>query len=1042
MSIVVYKSSAGSGKTTTLVNEYLKIALNQPGSFRHILAITFTNKAANEMKTRVIETLKELIDDKKPPSKKLTALIDELNLDIWIIKARAKKLLYLILHNYDEFAISTIDSFIHRVIRTFAIDLHLPQNFDVVIDNDDIIPHIVQSLYDKVGNDAELTKILIDFVLNQADEENSFDPTSKFIQFIKHHMQEDGFDQINKLNNLSLDELNKIISRLKNKISTIKTKIIKSASAALSLCNTNNLVEKDFFQGSRGIMAYFNKVSLFKVDDDKLFPGSIVQKTINDDSWFTKKTETSIQNSILEIAPELTLYYNEIVDNLKDFLYLRLIYSKIYSLALIHEIRSLFVGYTEDTGKVHISEFNKKISNEIAYQPVPFIYERLGRKYRYFLIDEFQDTSVLQWNNLLPLIEESLSYGNFNMLVGDAKQAIYRFRNGEVELFSSLPNLYKNDGSQLALTRQSLINQEYEEVILSTNWRSYSEIIKFNNDFFRRITDHLTDKTKKIYHELEQKIPVDGKQGGLVSINFVEIDNAEDFHKKKVKKIQEFVVTLLEKKILSKDICILCRSKKSTIDIASYLIENGYNVVSSESLLLTNSSKVRLVISFFKLLLFPENELAIAEFIHNYNSLKNNSKFFNKDFQSYRNNSKKGIDFILSHYHIEAKASDLLALTTYEIAEFVLRVVINDSSADIFVQYLLDFIAESSLPLDVFISRWEEKAEKLFITMSEDMDAIKIMTIHKAKGLDFKAVIVEASNTKNQNTKNEYWEDLEIDDLDELKVALLPLNKKLEYIHKSDIFEAEVGSTELDFLNLMYVAFTRPVIALFTVGQLQNGSSKDTFSKYLINYLKTKGIWDEKILSYSFGELDLQEEKKSTDTSEPLILKEFISSDWTKLVKVAPTDELTSEVILGKSSRSYGKLIHKILSEIETHNQADAVFNNVRESGILSDSDISIIEDIVVGIITHPKLNKYYQNNIIIKNETEVLLKDGDIVRPDRVVIIDDILTIIDYKTGEEKKSDYEQVSRYRYVFSKLGYTKIDAILIYIGEMIRVVKID
>ncbi|NQU34031.1 MAG: UvrD-helicase domain-containing protein [Bacteroidetes bacterium] len=1039
MPLKVYKSSAGSGKTTTLVNEYLKIALDPTKSFRHILAITFTNKAANEMKIRVIETLKDLIDEEREPSQKLLILINELNLDLSIIRIRAQKLLTQILHNYDEFAISTIDSFIHRIIRTFATDVQLPQNFEVVIDDDDIIPDIIQNLYEKVGKDKELTKVLVDFVMDQADEENSYDPTHKFVGFIKHHMQEDGFEHINKLAKLSLNDLSSIITRLKKKIEFLKSEIIKTATSAVVLCSENNLEVKDFYQGSRGIMAYFDKISKFNVSDEKLFPGLKIQETINDEKWFAAKANISTQNSILAIAPKLTSYFHTIVCKIEEYFFYRLIYSKIYSLALIHEIRSLFIGFTEETGKVHISEFNKKISNEIADQPVPFIYERLGRKYRYFLIDEFQDTSVLQWHNLLPLIDESLSYGNFNMLVGDAKQAIYRFRSGEVELFSSLPDLYKNDGSDLALTRQNQFHQEYEEIILSTNWRSHSEIIKFNNDFFRIQTELLSERTKQIYQHLEQEIPENDKKGGLVSINFVEADNAEDFNTKKLESIKHFVDILLEKKFDNKDICILCRARKSTIDIAGYLIKNNYDVVSSESLLLSNSPKVRLIIAFFKLLVYPDNELATAEFIDNYINVIGSTPSFDNDFNSIRKNKKNGINKIFDHYNIVANSAELLALSTYEIAEFVLREIIKINSADVFIQFFLDFISETGLPLDGFLSRWEIKKEKLFITMSDDLDAIKIMTIHKAKGLDFPAVIVDASNTKNQNTKSEYWEDLELKGFEELKVGLLPLNRKLELIGRSNIYEEEASKTELDFLNIVYVAFTRPQKALFAIGQIQEGNIKDIFSKYLINYLKNKGIWDENKLSYNIGELAMQDIPTFNEVNKTINLEDFISSKWTDLITVASTEDITTEILEGSSSRSYGKLIHKILAEIESADQLDPLLVYLSESGILTENELQIIENIVTSVITHPELKNYFQKNIIIKNETEVMLDNGDIVRPDRVVIDNELLTIIDYKTGEEKKQDYNQIKNYRDAFSKLGYKHIETKLVYIGDVIRVV---
>ncbi|MBC8321563.1 MAG: UvrD-helicase domain-containing protein [Bacteroidetes bacterium] len=1041
MPLIVYKSSAGSGKTTTLVNEYLKIALKQPESFRHILAITFTNKAANEMKSRVIETLKNLSDASKEPDQKLSNLISAINVDMVTLRNRAQKLLSLILHNYDEFAISTIDSFIHRVIRTFATDVQLPQNFEVVIDDEDIIPDIIQLLYDKIGNNKELTKVIINFVLAQADEEKGYDPTFKLIAFIKHHMSEDGFQHISKLNNLNIGELGDIIIRLRNKIEIEKSQIIKFAGSAIELCEANNLEIKDFYQGNNGILGYFVKLQKFNVPDEKLFPGKRVQETIEEEKWFSSKTTPAIQQSISAIKPNLSDYYQKVLKLIGSYFFHRLIYSKIYSLALVHEIRNLFAEFTEQTGKVHISEFNKKISNEIAGQPVPFIYERLGRKYRYFLIDEFQDTSVLQWHNLLPLIEESLSYGNFNMLVGDAKQAIYRFRNGEVELFSNLPDLYDNDGSQLSLTRQNLLHREYEEVILSTNWRSYSEIIKFNNDFFKTVVEPLSERTKLIYQELKQNIPEKSKAGGLVSLNFVAEDDAEIYEQEKLSNINDFVVKLRNIGFKEKDICILCRTKKSAISIAGFLLEKRYNVVSSESLLLTNSPKVRLIIAFFKLLNYPNDELAIAEFVENHIVISPDAGSFDDEFRSIRNNSKPGINKIFDHFKIVAKPNELHALSTYEIAEFVFKNIIKQNTADVFIQFLLDFILETNLPLDKFISRWEDKKEKLFISMPEDINAIRIMTIHKAKGLDFPAVIVDAANIKNPNTKNEYWEDLQHTGFEDLKVGLFPLTKNIQHINKGHIYDEEVAKTELDFLNLIYVAFTRPIKALFAIGQIKSRNPKDKFSDYMMNYLVAKGLWQDNKLAYNFGELSFEEFDDKKSPHEIIKLNTFISSKWQDLISVALSEDISQEVFTGISSKSYGKLIHKILAEIKTADDITSTINTLISFGLFNINDIKIIETTITDVVTHPDLKKYYEKELIIKNETELLLNNGEIVRPDRVVINKQLFTIIDYKTGEEKDEDYHQLRKYSEAFSALGYKTIESKIVYIGDIIRIVDV-
>lgn len=1054
MPLTVYKSSAGSGKTTTLVNEYLKIALIDPNSFRNILAITFTNKAANEMKGRVVETLKELADAGKQPSTKLADLLQTIDFDKITLRNRAQKLLSLILHNYDEFAISTIDSFIHRIIRTFATDVQLPRNFEVVIDDDEIIPDIIHNLYDKVGTDKELTKMLINFVLAEADEENSYDPTSKLMAFIKHHMDEDGFQHISKLDNLNIAELSSIIVKLNKKIWAEKSKTIRIATDAINLCHGNSLETSDFFGGKNGIMGYFIKLQKFNVPDENLFPGKTVQKTIDEDKWTGSKASTSAKQAISGIGQELADCYHNALMAIGSYFFHRLIYSKIYSLALVHEIRSLFAEFTEQTGKVHISEFNKKISNEIAGQPVPFIYERLGRRYRYFLIDEFQDTSVLQWYNLLPLIEESLSYGNFNMLVGDAKQAIYRFRNGEVELFSSLPDLYGNDGSQLSLSRQNLLRREYKEVVLSTNWRSCPEIIKFNNDFFKTIIEPLSDRTKIIYDNHEQNIPDLGKESGLVSLNFVEEDDTDIYEREKHLSIQGFVEQLKDKGFKEKDICILCRTKNNAIGIAGFLLEKKYNVVSSESLLLTNSLKVRLIVAFLKLLVCPDNELALAEFLDNYLNIVPSAGSFDDEFRAIRENQQQQIiknqrdlrqnqqhciKKIFDHFKIGTNPADILALSTYGIAEFVIRDIIRQNTADIFVQYLLDFIFDTKLPLDQFVSRWESKKDKLFITMPEDMDAIRVMTVHKAKGLDFPAVIVDAANIKLRNTKSEYWEDLDLPDFKDLKVGLFPLTKKIQHIGRGNVYEEEVAKTELDFLNLVYVAFTRPVKALFAIAQIKSRNPKDKFCSYMIDYLKDKGLWEDGKMSYNFGELapEIPDAKKSS--GETIQLDTFVSSKWQDLISVASPEDIVAEALSSIPSRSYGKLIHKILSEIKTADDVPKTMDSLTSSGLLNINDIKIIESIIISVATHPDLKKYFRPGPIIKNETELLLNNGEIIRPDRVVIDNQQLTIMDYKTGEEKTRDHDQLRKYQEAFSALGHKTIETKIVYIGDVVKVV---
>ncbi|MBT4060459.1 MAG: UvrD-helicase domain-containing protein [Lentimicrobiaceae bacterium] len=1035
MSLDVYKSSAGSGKTTTLVNEYLKIALKNPHSFRHILAITFTNKAANEMKERVISVLKELSSKDIKNSPKLFDLIQYLNYDEFTLMDKSKYLLSLILNNYDDFAISTIDSFIHRIIRTFASDVSLPQNFEVVIDKSDLIPQILKGLYGKVGKDITLTNFLVGFVMSEADEENNYDPTSRLIDFIDYQINEDGFFEIKKIDNLSLKQLNKIISALKSEINKLKSNIIEKSNEALNICSDRNLEAEDFYQGNRGIYKYFTNLSEFKISDEKLFPGKNAIKTITEGNWYSSKVDNHKKELIDSITEELGNLFEITKKKLESYLHFRLLFSKIYSLALIHEIRKLFFEFTDKSGKIHISEFNKRISNQISDQPVPFIYERLGRKYRYFLLDEFQDTSILQWQNLLPLIEESLSQGNKNLLVGDAKQAIYRFRNGEVELFANLPELYNREKTNLKIESENTLKRFFNSKSLDTNYRSREQIIEFNNDFFEVVSSNLSQRTKTIYSELKQNFPSKVKNGGIVSIRFSDY-KSESFEETKLSKIKSIIKEANKKNYGLDQICILCRTKKNASQIFEYLISNKIDVVSNESLLLTNSPGVRLLVAFLKLNQNPNNQIALAEFIDGFIKFSDNSLEFNTEYSELTKFKLENLEPIFLRYNVDTSTKMISAYSVFEMVEFALRSFSSSDTTDIFIQYFLDFVFENNIDLDEFLSLWESKKNKIFISMPENIAAVQIMTIHKAKGLDFPIVIVDAENRAPKTTKSEYWEPLNIEGISDLKVGLMPINKKLNLIGRGDIYEIEEHKSELDFLNLIYVAFTRPKHALYIIGET---NSKDQFSKYLIDYLDHKRLWEKDKVEYEFGSLPLNSE--DSEISNGLILNKFVSEDWTKLISVAPSENIKLDLISSKSSRAYGKLIHRILASIYYEYDLYTTFANISDSEILSSSEIDIIKDLVSRVIAHPELKRYFQEDLIIKNETEILLEDGTTVRPDKVVIDKVKLTIIDYKTGEEKNEDILQIKGYKKVFQNLNYKDIEAKLVYLNDEIKIIQV-
>jgi len=1050
MPLIIYKSSAGSGKTTTLVNEYLKITLKNPADFRHVLAITFTNKAANEMKERILKALDEIINGAAEGKGEYEKLFRELEAGKDTIKKRAMQLRSLILHNYDEFSVSTIDSFVHHIIRTFANDVDLPQNFEVVIDPEDIVPDIVAELFDKVGSDRELTDILVNFVLSLAEEEKSYDPERPVKEFVVKQFNEDSFHWLRKIENLGPAELLKIISQIKARYFSSKEEIKNTAYDALRIIAEKDLSDSDFYQGAKGITGYFRKCAKFSSDSD-ILPGKNAIKTIEEDKWTSAKASEYTRSAIEGIKENLAGYFRRILQLKDEYFLFKTVYRKIYALALANEIRTLFDDYTFRTQKVHISDFNKRISREIAGQPVPFIYERLGRRYRYFLIDEFQDTSILQWHNLLPLIEESLANGNFNMLVGDAKQAIYRFRNGEVELFVSLPDIYPNDGSELTKQREQQLKAGHRIEIIKENWRSREEIISFNNRFFKAVKSTSNDRVKKIYEDHEQLVPETKKdvKGGYVSIEMIEAENSDEYMHKRMDNILEYVQRLKAKGYENRDICVLSSINKNAADVASFLLRNGYPVISPESLLIENSPPVRLIISLLKLLLDPSSPVIRAEVARNRGRIQREINDYHSLFREFTAMEDAGTEAVFKKLGVKSDISGVANKPVYEIAEWMIRELGLNSEIDIYLQYFLDFIFDAHergiSTVSSFIELWEEKKSKAYITLNPDENAIQVMTIHKAKGLKFETVIVDIAGGRNGNTKDELWEEINLPGVPDLKVVMLPSDKSIIEAGFGDLYQEEKEKSELDFINMIYVAFTRAVSAMFILG---HEKSRSRFTKTLKTFLEEEGETIEGGLVYEVGELPEKTTGQKGKSPEPddnrTELKKMISSSWDTLIKVAQTDEVYWEAIDSKPARTYGNLVHAILSEINSAGDVSKIVGKYYLAGIIDEKESEEITVLIDKVVNHEKLKSLFSKDVLVKNEIDLIEVENDTrqtLRPDRVVLKDGKMVIIDYKTGERSKAHIRQINQYSGVFEKLGYREIEKKLVYLDENIEVIDV-
>ncbi len=612
-SFSIYDASAGSGKTYALVKEYLKIILSskQNDAYRNILAITFTNKAVHEMKSRIVGSLSEFTKDE--PSTKANDLMHDLSKDLGLsiieIKTKSQQIIKHIIHNYAAFDISTIDKFTHKVIRAFAHDLGLPMTFEVSLDTENLLTEAVDAIIAEAGNDEVLTKLLIDFTMEKTDEDKSWDISREILDTGRLILNENNRNEISHFENKKIEDFIEIKSKISNEVKVLETENIDFAKNAFALIENNSIDLKSFSRGT------FPNHIQFIIDDDiranKYKFIEIEEVTINK----TAKDRNQIEAILPEILTLLSKVYanNEKKDFYKAFL------KNITPLSLLNTISDKLKNIQQEQNILSIAEFNALIHNEIQNQPAPFIYERLGERYRHFFIDEFQDTSEMQWLNLIPLIDNATS-SEINgekgtlMIVGDPKQSIYRWRGGKAEQFI-----------ELSKDKNPFNNPEKVVTPLYQNYRSYSKVIEFNNDLFQMLSSEFDNLDYKDLYKNHVRQEINAKVGGYVNLSFLPKPDVifDDFDDEPLEKTDLYVLATLntiqnclKQGFEYRDIVILTRKRSQGIAIANYLTEQKVPLLSSETLMIANATEVRLIIYLLKYIQNSNDLDSKANFLH------------------------------------------------------------------------------------------------------------------------------------------------------------------------------------------------------------------------------------------------------------------------------------------------------------------------------------------------------------------------------------------------------------------------------------------
>ncbi len=985
------------------------------------------------MKTRVLENLYDFAQEKEQRKHNglFLQLCEELQISEEQLQKRAKVVLKRILHNYSFFEISTIDKFNHKIIKTFARDLHLSQNFEVELNTDLLLEEAVGRLLDRAGNDEELTEVLITFSLEKIDDDKSWNIAYDLVEIGKLLFQENHAEHIASLSDKSIGDFQEIQDKLTQQIKEIEEKVTQMAEVALQEIESQGFDFEDFPR--KTLPNHFKKMVDGEFNPKNLY----TSKTLEPNLIAGKLLKAKDTRDVTGLATNLLNAYSSLKKWVYSHSYLKNIYGNIVPLTVLNEIAKEIKNIELERDIIPISSLNAILSKEIKDQPVPFIYERMGEKYRHYFIDEFQDTSKMQWDNLVPLIGNALESEDERnergslFLVGDVKQAIYRWRGGRAEQFLDLIN---------GKSRPFAISPSIRS--LDTNWRSFDEIVSFNNSFFTTVAPVLQNEDYRNLFLNDSHQKTNNKPGGFVQISFLD-NNAEEKDELYCGHVFNSIEELRSNNHNYADICVLVRDNKKGVLVADFLAQKHIPIISSDALLLNKNEKVIFLISILRIFENLQDREA-AYLILSYLSKENASKhdFISKHLGTIAQILKNEYDFDIN----QLKGKSVLQILERAIIQFELG---HDSIAHIsfLMDEVLDLEKNEGPSVYAFLKYWEVKKDSLSIAAPDGVNAVSIMTIHKAKGLEFPFVIFPFANAvlDDKRKKKKAWvpatekeEELGLDHfLINYTKDMLEYNPVAQHIYR-----VEEQKTLLDSMNVLYVALTRPVKGLYVISETANEVNSvehaTSYSQLFQYFLKQQNIPEKEDNTYVIGEFPYADDATSSTDS---------THNHIKYVTRPKGDD--GYAISTKSGRLWdnerleaiemGNLVHFALSQIKTKDDVTPVLEKLEMAGHFPNVSEASIKQKILQVVNHPDLALYFSDQYQILNEQEILLKDGQSLRPDRIAISGNEAVIIDYKTGKSSPLHKEQITHYADVLKDMGFTIKKSIIVYIDQNINTV---
>jgi len=1000
----VYAASAGSGKTHRLVLEYLKILLsdtNYRQKFRHIVAMTFTNKAANEMKDRILQTLSGLAYPASANAKTKALqkdLLNETTLTEVQLQQRAAGALQGILHHYEDFNISTIDKFNLRLIRSFSRDLDLPADFEVVLNEKLILDEVLDLLIARLGQpDAlELTRWMLSYARTKVAEGESWDFKKSLLQFSEVLSKERNAKEVTQL--LTNTYTPETYKDFQDRAATVKADFLAQCAAANALAAP--------FKGTH-----------FKTPTDQ----KRIDAFAEDPNWglgkkegsfyapkFKEKLEENIYDLPSPVNNALLALETSYDQALGQFKLLETQRKNFYDMALLQYVAQQTKALMTAQQQIRISEFNQLISQLVKGEQAPYIYERLGIRYEHFLLDEFQDTSRLQWVNMIPLVLEAISYERPNLIVGDAKQSIYRFNNGLAEQFVALPSLY-NPENDLQMAQNSLrFEASGEKNSLDDNYRSAPQIVEFNNALFKQLALSLPPQHQDFYASLHQQPKSDST--GFVQIESLVNDLPDELLHDKIRTTIQQVV---QDGFRPCDICVLTETNKKGNAIALSLTQAGMQVVSQDSLLLYSNPLVHLFLLYLKKRAKPANPTLGKRLAEAY--LRAKGKFDVASYMAYfKTFEKDGRQLRYfdenAFYKAEFGSEEALFMPYEHLFDLLQKVAacfqINDTQEpyvhhffDVAFQYQLNRNAEL-LPFIEFV---EQNKDKLALQMPESTEAIRIMTIHKAKGLEFPVVLIPSL-------------DFSII-IYGLSKFLMQAGEGLAYSFPADAIpefksfkEKELAAIYLDKLNLLYVALTRPENRLY----IWNHHKAKGFGAQIHQQLTTHPdltLQEEHI--YVSGQAlaqEISEAKKAkleaaqTKFYHPMALPDQLW--YPSLVFRTPDIEQVPDQL-------FGLAFHRLMALCSSAAQLPTAIQAALQEGSIAQDQLTELTEAAEQFWGHVSAQQLQEGILEEFNEQRIIADINQMKQPDKVWLKENEVVVIDFKTGLRNDAHMKQIIVY-----------------------------